>query len=83
DAASHSLLLIKEGDFRLSLQAGMSLHNVNLHQIPVCLHIVGDRKHHKNELDYRGYRIQHMEAGMLLQRILLTASALGMNGHPL
>ncbi|PFG12321.1 SagB/ThcOx family dehydrogenase [Bacillus sp. es.036] len=83
DAASHSLLLIKEGDFRLSLQAGMSLHNVNLHQVPVCLHIVGDRKHYKNELGYRGYRIQHMEAGMLLQRILLTASALGMNGHPL
>ena len=24
-----------------------------------------------------------MEAGILLQRLLLTASALGMNGHPL
>ncbi|WP_273834234.1 SagB family peptide dehydrogenase [Guptibacillus sedimenti] len=83
DAASHSLLLIKEGDFRFSLQAGMSLHNVNLHQVPVCLHIVGERTHHKGELGYRGYRIQHMEAGMLLQRTLLTASALGMNGHPL
>ena len=83
DAASHSLLLIKEGDFRFSLQAGMSLHNVNLHQVPVCLHIVGEREHHKAELGYRGYRIQHIEAGMLLQRILLTASALGMNGHPL
>ncbi|WP_226658894.1 SagB family peptide dehydrogenase [Pseudalkalibacillus hwajinpoensis] len=83
DATSHSLLLIKEGDFRFSLQAGMSLHNVNLHQVPACLHIVGDRTHHKGELGYRGYRIQHMEAGMLLQRILLTASALGMNGHPL
>lgn len=83
DVASHSLLLIKEGDFRFRLQAGMSLHNVNLHQVPICLHIIGDRTHHKGELGYRGYRIQHMEAGMLLQRILLSASALGMNGHPL
>ncbi len=83
DLASHSLLPIKEGDFRLDLQAGMSLHNVNLHQVPICFHIVGDRTHHKEELGYRGYRIQHMEAGMLLQRLLLTASALGMNGHPL
>ncbi|MFK3959958.1 SagB/ThcOx family dehydrogenase [Guptibacillus hwajinpoensis] len=83
DLTSHSLLAIKEGDFRLDLQAGMSLHNVNLHQVPICLHIVGDRTHYKSELGYRGYRIQHMEAGMLLQRLLLTASALGMNGHPL
>ncbi|WP_283152619.1 SagB/ThcOx family dehydrogenase [Guptibacillus hwajinpoensis] len=83
DPTSHSLLTIKEGDFRLDLQAGMSLHNVNLHQVPICLHLVGDRTYHKAELGYRGYRIQHMEAGMLLQRLLLTASALGMNGHPL
>ncbi len=83
DPASHSLLTIKEGDFRFDLQAGMSLHNVNLHQVPICLHIVGDRTHHKADLGYRGYRVQHMEAGMLLQRLLLTASALGMNGHPL
>ena len=83
DAKSHSLLLIKDGDFRLDLQVGMSLHNVNLHQVPICLHIVGDRTYHKADLGYRGYRMQHMEAGMLLQRILLTASALGMNGHPL
>lgn len=83
DATSRSLLPIKEGDFRFSLQSGMSLHNVNLHQVPICLHIVGDRTHHKAELGYRGYRIQHMEAGMLLQRLLLAASSLGMNGHPL
>ncbi|WP_347551328.1 SagB family peptide dehydrogenase [Pseudalkalibacillus hwajinpoensis] len=83
DAATHSIITIKEGDFRFDLQVGMSLHNVNLHQVPICLHIVGDRAHHKAELGYRGYRIQHMEAGMLLQRLLLTTSALGMNGHPL
>ncbi|MGB8000547.1 MAG: SagB family peptide dehydrogenase [Anaerobacillus sp.] len=83
DPTSHSIIAIKEGDFRFDLQAGMSLHNVNLHQVPICLHIVGGRTHYKAELGYRGYRIQHMEAGILLQRLLLTASALEMNGHPL
>ncbi|WP_173918173.1 SagB family peptide dehydrogenase [Halobacillus sp. Marseille-Q1614] len=83
DDTSHSLIQIKKGDFRMALQAGMTLDNVNLHQVPMCLHIVGERNHYKTELGYRGYRVQHMEAGMLLQRLLLTASALGMNGHPL
>lgn len=83
DASSHSLIRIQPGDFRSPLQEGMTLDNVNLHQVPLCLHIVGERNHYKSELGYRGYRIQHMEAGMLLQRLLLHASALGMNGHPL
>ncbi|UOQ45516.1 SagB family peptide dehydrogenase [Halobacillus salinarum] len=83
DAPSHAFVKVKEGDFRLPLQQGMTLDNVNLHEVPLCLHIAGDRDHYKDDLGYRGYRIQHMEAGMLLQRLLLTASALGMNGHPL
>ncbi|WLR47189.1 SagB family peptide dehydrogenase [Halobacillus litoralis] len=83
DANSHSLTEIAQGDFRLPLQQAMKVDNVNLHQVPICLHIAGERAHYKKELGYRGYRIQQMEAGMLLQRLLLTASALGMNGHPL
>ncbi|MGI8315780.1 SagB family peptide dehydrogenase [Halobacillus mangrovi] len=83
DEFSHSLVQIKKGDLRIPMQAGMTLDNVNFHQVPMCLHIAGDRTYYKSELGYRGYRIQHMEAGMLLQRLLLTASALGMNGHPL
>ncbi|MEC3884654.1 SagB family peptide dehydrogenase [Halobacillus sp. HZG1] len=83
DADSHSLLEIRQGDCRLPLQKAMKVDNVNLHQVPLCLHIIGERTHYKEELGYRGYRIQQMEAGMLLQRLLLTASALGMNGHPL
>jgi hypothetical protein len=59
------------------------MHNVNLHQVPLCLHIVGHRDHLIPTLGYRGYRIQQMETGMLVQRLLLTASALGMGGHPL
>ncbi|SDO06134.1 SagB/ThcOx family dehydrogenase [Halobacillus aidingensis] len=82
-ARTHSLIEIRQGDFRLPLQKAMKVDNVNLHQVPICFHIVGERTHYKKELGYRGYRIQQMEAGMLLQKLLLTASALGMNGHPL
>ncbi|AXI08081.1 NADH oxidase [Oceanobacillus zhaokaii] len=83
DSAKHILREICPGDHRLHLQTGMSLDNVNLLQVPLCLHVAGDKEFYKTELGYRGYRIQQMEAGMLVQRLLLAASALGMGGHPL
>jgi len=83
DSTEHTLREICLGDHRLHLQTGMSLDNVNLLQVPLCLHVAGDKEFYKTELGYRGYRIQQMEAGMLVQRLLLTASALGMGGHPL
>lgn len=83
DSPSHSLREVQLGDHRNQLQHGMSLDNVNLQQVPVCLHVGGDRKPYKTALGYRGYRIQQMEAGMLVQRVLLAATALGMGGHPL
>ncbi|MBA4543467.1 SagB family peptide dehydrogenase [Thermoactinomyces daqus] len=83
DSEAHALQLLQPGDHRFSLQQGMTLHNVNLFQVPLCLHVTGDRNHLKEALGYRGYRIQQMEAGMLMQRLLLAASALGMGGHPL
>ncbi|MBP3040986.1 SagB family peptide dehydrogenase [Bacillaceae bacterium Marseille-Q3522] len=83
DNTAHALRQIHPGDFRLQLQYGLSSDNVNLFQVPLCLHVAGDKNHYKKELGYRGYRIQQMEAGMLVQRLLLAASALGMGGHPL
>ena len=83
DAAAHALRRELAGDHRLRLQQGMTLHNVNLFQVPICLHIAGDVDHLIPQLGYRGYRIQQMESGMLLQRLLLAASALGMGGRPL
>ncbi|OXM83009.1 SagB family peptide dehydrogenase [Paenibacillus rigui] len=83
DATAHALRRELAGDHRLRLQQGMTLHNVNLFQVPICLHIAGDDDHLFPLLGYRGYRIQQMEAGMLLQRLLMAASALGMNGRPL
>ncbi|WP_285767348.1 SagB family peptide dehydrogenase [Peribacillus sp. SI8-4] len=83
EGTTHSLRLIRPGDHRLRLQCGMSLDVLNFQQVPICIHVAGDRHYFKPQLGYRGYRIQQMEAGMLVQRILLAAAALGMNGHPL
>jgi SagB-type dehydrogenase family enzyme len=83
DGAVHALRLLRSGDHRARLQRGMSLDNVNLFQVPLCLHVAGDKDHLRSRLGYRGYRIQQMEAGMLAQRLLLAASAIGMGGRPL
>nr|WP_304220171.1 SagB family peptide dehydrogenase [Fredinandcohnia onubensis] len=83
DSNTHSLRQIEPGDQRLTLQYGMSADNVNLIQVPLCFHVAGDRDHLKTSLGLRGYRIQQMEAGMLVQRLLLAATAIGWGGHPL
>jgi SagB-type dehydrogenase family enzyme len=83
DSLRHSLREIDTGDYRLRLQSGLSLDNVNLLQVPVCLHIIGNKNYYKDTLGYRGYRIMQMEAGMLVQRLLLSTSAAGFGGHPL
>ncbi|MBP0726646.1 SagB family peptide dehydrogenase [Bacillus sp. RG28] len=80
---THTLQLIQQGDFRLLLQNAMTTHNLSLFQVPLCVHIVGDRQHAKEELGYRGYRIQQMEAGILSQKLLLSAASIGLGGHPL
>ncbi len=83
DSSGHALRRVQPGDQRLQLQHGMSGGNVNLFQVPLCLHVTGGKDHLKTEMGYRGYRIQQMEAGMLVQRLLLIASSLGFGGHPL
>lgn len=83
DSAAHTLQLVRPGDHRMLLQQGLSLDNVNLFQVPLCLHVAGGKDHLIKELRYRGYRIQQMEAGMLVHRLLLAAIANGMGGHPL
>lgn len=83
NSTAHALLQVHPGDHRLLLQSGMSLNNVNLLQVPLCIHVTGVKDYDKTTLGYRGYRIQQMEAGMLVQRLLLSAGASGMGGHPL
>ncbi|WP_141500694.1 SagB family peptide dehydrogenase [Paenibacillus luteus] len=81
--AANELRLIRPGDHRQQLQEGLSLANVNMYQVPLCFHIAGDIDYFRSQLGYRGYRIQQMEAGMLVQRLLLAASDIRMAGRPL
>lgn len=83
DEKEHTLKQIRTGDCRFFLQDAMSVDNLNLYQVPMVFHLAGDRSHLINEIGYRGYRIQQMEAGMLTQKLMLAASALEMGGHPL
>jgi SagB-type dehydrogenase family enzyme len=80
---AHALRRISSGDYREYLQYGLTMDNVNLFQVPMCFHIVGDSDFTIGKMGYRGYRIQQMEAGILAQRLLLIAGALGLGGHPL
>lgn len=80
---THSLIRVSSGDYREYLQLGLLMDNVNMFQVPLCFHIVGDKDHYIGRFGYRGYRIQQMEAGILLQRLLLVSGALGLGGHPL
>ncbi|WP_274365840.1 SagB family peptide dehydrogenase [Paenibacillus thermotolerans] len=83
DGSAHALRRVFPGDHRLRLQEGMSLDNINMFQVPLCFHVVGDNNHLHSALGSRGYRIQQMEAGIYVQRLLLAASAVGMGGRPL
>lgn len=83
DSGAHGLQKITLGDYRQFIQDGLTMPTVNMYQVPICIHIVGDKDHLKEKLGYRGYRIQQMEVGILVQRLLLVSSALGMGGHPL
>jgi SagB-type dehydrogenase family enzyme len=80
---AHALKRISLGDYREYLQYGLTMDNVNLFQVPLCFHIVGDKDFNIGKIGYRGYRIQQMEAGILTQRLLLISGALGLGGHPL
>ncbi|GAA0390949.1 SagB family peptide dehydrogenase [Paenibacillus motobuensis] len=83
DGATHTLQPVCLGDHRQQLHEGMTLPNINLLQVPLSFHVAGKRGFFQSQLGKRGYRIQQMEAGILVHRLLLAASALGMGGRPL
>lgn len=83
DAKAHALRILRVGDHRMALQMSLSMPTVNFFQVPMCLHLVGPSTHLRETFGYRGYRICQMEIGIVLQKLLLTASWLGTGGHPL
>ncbi|KZE69196.1 NADH oxidase [Fictibacillus phosphorivorans] len=82
DESQHTLQQIASGDYRNRLQDGLLSDFVNMAQIPLSINIAGSRNHYKTAFGYRGYRIQHMEAGILSHRLLVAATACKMGGHP-
>ena len=34
---------LPEGDYGEFLQSGLTMPNVNLYQVPLCMHVVGDK----------------------------------------
>ena len=48
DSSAHALREVQLGDQRLQLQHGMSGGNVNMFQVPLCLHVAGDKNHYQN-----------------------------------
>ncbi|WP_144699776.1 SagB family peptide dehydrogenase [Fictibacillus phosphorivorans] len=83
DSSCFQLKQIKLGDFRTALQDGLLSDFVNMPQIPLSFNISGSKDHYRKMFGYRGHRIQHMEVGILSHKLLLAASALHMNGHPI
>ncbi|MDR4458739.1 NADH oxidase, partial [Bacillus tropicus] len=63
--------------------SSMTMDKVNLCDMPLCLHVIGGKDYHPIALGYRGYRIQQMEAGIRVHRIVFDTTAIGMGGHPL
>ncbi|HEU4963955.1 MAG TPA: SagB family peptide dehydrogenase [Bacilli bacterium] len=83
DRVRHGLRRLQSGDLGGWLQTSLMVHNLNLAQIPLHLHVAGDRHHLTKALGKRGYRIAQMEAGLMVQRLLIAATALDLGGHPL
>ncbi|MFD0710398.1 SagB family peptide dehydrogenase [Paenibacillus sp. GCM10027626] len=83
DAEEHRLEQLRTGDLRFLVHQTMSIPNINTFQVPLSFHVAGSREQLARQLGYRGYRIQQMEVGMLVQRLLLAASAAGLGGRPL
>ncbi len=73
----HSIVLIKEGDFRKELmQASLSQEMMKDAGIVIVLSAIFDRM--RSKYGERGYRYVYMEAGYISQNIYLQATSLGL-----
>jgi SagB-type dehydrogenase family enzyme len=73
----HSIVLIKEGDFRKELmQASLSQEMMRDAGIVIVLSAIFDRM--RSKYGERGYRYVYMEAGYISQNIYLQATSLGL-----
>ena len=50
DYGTHAIRRITEGDYREFLQSGLTMPNVNLYQVPLCMHVVGNKDSPQREI---------------------------------
>jgi SagB-type dehydrogenase family enzyme len=79
DADNHCLRIIEEGDRRWQLQVNYTMSNINMFQISAGFFIVGDYSAAFKAYGNRGYRIQNIEAGIMIQRLYAASAAQGLS----
>ncbi|MGH3874980.1 MAG: SagB family peptide dehydrogenase [Pseudonocardiaceae bacterium] len=77
----HTLEQIRAADVRDELQAAVTSMLFNLHRINLCFFPVANYEPRLAAYGDRWYRVQNMEAGIIVQRLYLAAAALGLGCH--
>lgn len=72
----HRLAVVSVGEVQSKLQEFLGWVNLNLFQMSVCLLPVANYKNGFRVYGDRWYRMQNMEAGLIAQRLYLTAATL-------
>ncbi|MGH3693811.1 MAG: SagB family peptide dehydrogenase [Pseudonocardiaceae bacterium] len=81
DPVRHALEQIRAGDVRAELQAAITSLMFNMFHINLCFFPVANYGPRLNAYGDRWYRVQNMEAGIIVQRLYLAAAALGLGCH--
>ncbi|MGH3888396.1 MAG: SagB family peptide dehydrogenase [Pseudonocardiaceae bacterium] len=81
DPAQHSLEQLRAGDVRAELQAAITSLMFNMFHINLCFFPVANYSPRLAAYGDRWYRVQNMEAGIIVQRLYLAAAALGLSCH--
>jgi SagB-type dehydrogenase family enzyme len=81
DPARHALEQVRAGEVRAELQAAVTSLMFNLHQVNLCFFPVANYEPRLAAYGNRWYRVQNMEAGIIVQRLYLAAAALGLGCH--
>jgi SagB-type dehydrogenase family enzyme len=81
EPARHTLEQVRAGDVRAELQATVTSWMFNLFQVNLCLFPVAHYEPRLSIYGDRWYRVQNMEAGIIVQRLYLAAAALRLGCH--
>lgn len=78
DPRMHALVQVHRGDLRADLQRVLAWPSHNMADVSACFFPVGEYEPGFARHGDRWYRVQNIEAGMIIQRLSVTAAALGL-----